>query len=251
MIYAGVDLGGWYGEKTRIAILEKRAKLSLLALVPEASEREYERRNARLMDYILGYGPSLIAFDAPFAIPTPLTGGEEPFYPLETSTQHELQNPWLYDNSARFVYEKSALKVMAPAGESIGKLTARMLHLQKEFPEVDFVRTPCLDPEKLQAIEVYPKATLSQLLTERVPAYKGAKFGAVKARMISLIEGYFEDETALYDLIRTDDDFDAVVAALSGYLVKESGFVKPESEDMAKFTNSFIFIPKTDPVKGA
>ncbi len=237
-------------------MIEKKEKLVLNTILDEASlqcsreadESFYHWRNRALLTTLMTYNPSLIAFDAPFALPSVLIGDDECYYPLEDIRQKELQNPYLFDNSARFVYEKTGLKVMAPAGDSIGKLTARMMHLKRCYPEIAFVTTPHISADRIEAIEVYPKATLKQLIQGKVPSYKGAKFVSHKREMLSVISPYFE-ATSLEGVIHSDDDFDAVVAALSAYFIAAYGFVQPVEDQLSYFSNSFIFIPECESIK--
>lgn len=247
MVFAGVDLGGWYGEKTRICFLEQRGKhLAILSIESEAPLTE--DRNVKLVQR-LGLHEALVCvgFDAPFAVPAELAGKPESFCALTSQTQRELANPYLYDNSARFVYEKLGLKVMAPAGDSIGKLTARMIHLQHHFQETfHWIRDPYLDRVqtlKPISLETYPKATLQQLLKDKVPSYKGENFNKHKARLIEALAPYFDSSEEVDRYCQNDDDFDALLAALSAYLVMRVGYLKPPQEEIAKFTNSFIYIP--------
>ena len=69
-----------------------------------------------------------------------------------------------------------------------------------------------------------------------------------KCRMLMLIKPYLvNDMDDLKEKIKTDDDYDAIICALTAYWVDTVGYEKPEDEkDLDKFTNSFIYIPKID-----
>ena len=121
--YIGVDLGAWYSKKnkTSIVILEDTGKeLKIDKIISKESEincieqsynkqsTDYETKNKRLIDCLLkekGTSHTVIGIDAPFAIPAKLNNSNEMYYDLtyrsDTLKQH--QNPYIFDNSARFV----------------------------------------------------------------------------------------------------------------------------------------------------
>ena len=81
--YIGVDLGAWYGNKTRIAVLKKmKNKIELVELINENSLPENStseswdkcniyRKNELLVEYITkeANNNALVGIDCPFAIP--------------------------------------------------------------------------------------------------------------------------------------------------------------------------------------
>jgi len=111
--YIGVDLGAWSGTKTRIAILEYNGgnlKLLKLEREPTTSTEKSEIRNEELKDYLLkvsGDDKTIIAIDAPFAVPSPLAccKNMEKYYPTGDSIDKKLamQNQYLYDKGGSYL----------------------------------------------------------------------------------------------------------------------------------------------------
>ncbi len=296
--YVGVDLGAWSGTKTRIAILEYETQsLKLIKIEKETSfsTEEPEARNEKLVEYLLkasDAADTVIAIDAPFAIPSLLGCFKsiEKYYPYEKNKDKKLaiQNQYLYDNSARFVYEKTDQRVLAPTATLVGALTSRMVHIvDNYFEELRICKTPSLQNGKLKisTIEVFPTATLYQLIKTlsaveqeqylqhyttkereskniakftKIISYKKTKskpahFDDNKGRMLELIKPYLVN--SIDDLgkkIETDDDYDAIICALTAYWVdkevdKKNGYEEPKDKNI--FTNSFIYIPKREVIR--
>ncbi len=302
--YIGVDLGAWSGTKTRIAVLRydgQELKLLKIKKEPTASTEDPGVRNQKLKDCLLkisGSKDTVIAIDAPFAIPSLLGCFKsiEKYYPYERSKNKEsisqnkknndkkfaIQNQYLYDNSARYVYEKTQQRVLAPTATLVGALTSRMIHMVDNYFDILGVcKTPDLENKKrgVLAVEVFPTATLFQIVKSRkkenrfnaneylehytndekdseeftkIISYKKTKgkpahFNDNKKRMLDLIKPYLTNSIEdLIEKIETDDDYDATICALTAYWVdKKDGYEKPKN-DLDKFTNSFIYIPKID-----
>ncbi len=219
---------------------------------------ESDKKDDYLINYILQEANSnaLIAIDAPFSIPAKLKGIEEKHYIPKFKDdkddefdkykqRKQLQNPYLFDNSARFVYEKTKLQVLAPCATLIGSLAARMAHILDEH-ELNICKTPKLNKKKsLSTVEVYPAATLAVLSSKTISGYKDDKWNEdTKKEMLKVIEKFVKIPEEVNKQILTDDDYDAIICALTAYLVdKEKGYERPEN-DLEKFTNSFIYIPK-------
>ena len=103
-----------------------------------------EEKNKKLVYYILKHNTDdtdkmIVGIDAPFAIPCYLCNSleaenmKEELYNLNYKISGELANQFIYDNSARFVYHRTREKVLAPAGDKIGKMTARMIQMVNEY----------------------------------------------------------------------------------------------------------------------
>ena len=284
--YIGVDLGAWMSNKTRIAIckLDENENLILETIEKEKSKKSDNPlvRNQRLISDLVKYADknAIIGIDAPFAIPyylyNPLETEDitEDIYNPKEIIKGELLNKLIFDNSARFVYEKTNQIALAPAGDKIGKMTARMVHIvgsDKKKNELNIIRnTELKSTHNIATIEVFPTTTIFKLAevqnclvkyfktrTEQydknkkleIKSYKGDNFvdkkdkKSQKERMLKLIEEHvIITEKQKDELIKTDDDYDAIVCALSVYFIDKYGYEKPE--DLDKFTNSFIYIPK-------
>lgn len=218
-----------------------------------------EDKNKRLVDYILKHNTEdtdkmIVGIDAPFAIPCYLCNSleaenirEQLYNPNDENG--ELINQFIYDNSARFTYSVTGEKVLAPAGDKIGKMTARMIAMVNKYKnELNIIKTPHLDiqSKNLATIEVYPRATL-KILLKKIDPYKDDNWGdAKKAEMLDYLSPMIDIPTELHNQIITDDDYDAIICALTAYLAsnEDHGYEKPKEEDLDKFTNSFIYIPK-------
>lgn len=259
--YIGVDLGAWYGNKTRTAILEKSGEI--LKLVSVEKEKTYstkppKERDKALVNCLLqkANNNAIIAIDAPFNIPSALKGKEntEEYYDIneylteKKSKSRDIRNQYLFDNSARFVMEKTGKKALAPAATFVGSLTTRMTSIIDNYKELKICKTPYLNKNGISVIEVYPTATLSKL-TDTIPKYKGNKdnWSKNKGIMFALICPYISNLNTFKEFeekIKCDDDYDAIVCALTAYFIDKNGFETPKENDIDKFTNSFIFIPE-------
>jgi len=286
--YIGVDLGAWMSNKTRIAVckLDENENLILETIEKENSKKSDNPlvRNQRLISDLVKYADknAIIGIDAPFAIPyylyNPLETEDitEDIYNPKEIIKGELLNKLIFDNSARFVYEKTNQIALAPAGDKIGKMTARMVHIvgsDKKKNELNIIRnTELKSTHNIATIEVFPTTTIFKLAevqnclvkyfktrTEQydknkkleIKSYKGDNFvdkkdkKSQKERMLKLIEEHvIITEKQKDELIKTDDDYDAVICALTVYLIDKYGYEKPAQKDINKFTNSFIYIPK-------
>jgi predicted RNase H-like nuclease len=262
MCFVGVDLSSWYNTKTKIAVIEQVGELLYLSeIISEESLHggvsksdfadesiiNYDEKNQKLIDKILSYNPNVVAIDAPFAIPAPLVGESEEYWEDSTQITSELKNPYIYDNSARYIYSMIKKKPLAPASDLIGKLTARMIQIQNTNPSLEFVKSANFSRDRLQFIEVYPQALLSQLSSHIPPYKKNTKFKdeifkVYNRELMDILAELLSDEfVQTISDIKDDDEFDALLCAISGYLVYKNGFNTPKESE--KFTNSFIFVP--------
>jgi predicted RNase H-like nuclease len=250
-IYIGIDLGTWYSNKTRIAVLEYNGKkLEIKDIIKEENKIDPFEKDKKLITFIDKYKKNkLIAIDSPFSIPQYLSSvskDKEELYNPSKTIKGELANQYIYDNSARLVYLKTRVKPLAPAGDKIGKITARMNHIiQKYGKRLNVLKQPIYNKKmQIATIEVYPRATLS-LLNDKIPKYKGRFFKNEKEKLFKILNNFIDDNK--FNKIETDDDYDAVVCALTGFLIDEYGFICP---DKKYFKNSFIYMPNLENIKG-
>jgi len=291
--YIGVDLGAWYSKKNKTSIvvlvpvledtgkklkidkiISKESEISCIAQSDDVTLKDYEIKNKKLIDCLLkerGSSQTVIGIDAPFAIPAKLSNSNEKYYDLtyrsDKLKQHK--NPYLFDNSARFVLNATKQTVLAPCATLVGSLTARMKHIVDEYKKVLNIICNPIDLKEcgISTIEVFPTATLYQLIQNtplcknkyiepytkdekeiddftKLRSYKNDKWHDNKIRMIKLLETYICNLSDKIEEIKTDDDYDAIICALTAYLVSQkNGYLKPNNEDKDKFTNSFIYIP--------
>ena len=114
--YIGVDLGGWYGDKTRIAIGEEKGdKLVINRICGEFGKNgensvnshikgkksfnktlTFEEKNDNLAEFLIreAKGDALIAIDAPFAIPSLLNDNKEE-KKYDKALDGEIANPYI------------------------------------------------------------------------------------------------------------------------------------------------------------
>lgn len=243
---------------------------------------KYDEKNIYLAEFLTEEANenTLIGIDAPFGVPYYL------FNPLEDTKlqeeaynpngeQGELANQYIFDNSARFVHEHTKQKPLAPAGDKIGKMTARMVHLAGHFKDKLHIRKAPIEQHELRSglhtFEVFPTATLycyiqSKLSTldekyleaysneentcdkfTKIISYKNKNWNRTNInRMLKLIE---EDVDVDETLIKTDDDYDAVICALTTYLIAKDKYGYIEPKDKSLFKNSFIYMPNIPKVK--
>ena len=131
------------------------------------------------------------------------------------------------------------MKSLAPAGTLLGKVTARMVHLIEHYGEkLQILKEASYNKsQELATIEVYPAATLYKICNEEV-SYKGKNWN--KDEMWQLIEEWVKIDESVKEKIENDDDYDAVVCALSAFFVDKFGYI----DDKNKLcSNRFIYIP--------
>jgi len=258
--YIGVDLGAWLSKKTSIAVIIKNKDKIILEKVehePLSKSYTYLERDAALVELLktLADNSAVIAIDAPFSIPSALKmKTEKELYKFTnklSKNYNQIKNPYLFDNSARFVLDTVDEVVLAPCATLIGAYTARMAHIFSNETYTSIlnpITSPNLEEQNnsINTIEVYPRATLKVLLKmKEIPQYKKSSknFKEKKEKMIELIKDIVEISDEIKNKIKTDDDYDAVICALTAYLVsQDDGYEKPDNPEL--FTNSFIYIPK-------
>lgn len=211
---------------------------------------------------------ALIGIDAPFGIPSCLCDKSKSEIAYAPKTENinlpnELSNPYIFDNSSRFVYEHTKQVALAPAGDKIGKMTARMIHLCQNFETSLNIKKAPIDLYKnnIMTFEVFPTASLylyikhkklektyldkyskkeeDLSLYTKLRSYKNDNWKGNRDRMLKLLK---DDIIIDEHIIKTDDDYDAVICALTTYLVDKYGYIKPK--DRKLFQDSFIYLPK-------
>ena len=88
----------------------------------------------------------LIAIDAPLSLPRKLY--DPHFVPKPREGTGEIINPYLYRYTDYYLFKTFSLRPMPPAGDRIGRLTARCMQLFED---------EMIKPIKEKIIEVYPK----------------------------------------------------------------------------------------------
>ena len=150
----GIDLGGCMGGTSAYVFLEADGDgVRLVDAFKEPRHRDHESCLEFLADACGRHDVEAIAIDAPLGIPLALKDPEAPQLPREGSG--EILNPYLYRYTDYWIFRRFGLRPMPPAGDRIGRLTARavaLLHrLDYRFPEVR------LRDRRVPLFEVYPR----------------------------------------------------------------------------------------------
>lgn len=119
----------------------------------EPRHKSHEECSRFLQETLTQYDLDVIAIDAPLSLPLPLINPSAHTMPREGIG--EIINPYLFRYTDYFIYRKFGLRPMPPAGDRIGRLTARaieMLHNNR-------YRFPCVtvSGKEIPIYEVYPR----------------------------------------------------------------------------------------------
>lgn len=139
--------------------------LRVIEAFKEPRHRDHEACLEFLVDACSRHGVDAIAIDAPLGIPAPLAGRDAPALPREGSG--EILNPYLFRYTDYFLHRRFGLRPMPPAGDRIGRLTARCAALRERL-EYRFP-TVALKRRRTPFYEVYPRQISRQL---RLEGYK-------------------------------------------------------------------------------
>jgi len=159
--FLGVDLGGCRSQTTAVVeasfcLKTYACTLHHTAMLPATST--HHACNEQLMQTLSGTAAEHIGIDAPFTLPNALLN--KPMNELERTSTLELDNPYLYRYTDYFIYKFFQLKPMPPAGDRIGRLSARMVEL---FSNLRYEPPTLYTPNKKQLYEVYPKQVAQAL----------------------------------------------------------------------------------------
>ena len=150
----GIDLGGCMGGNTAYALIEWDNEIAtIIELFKEPKHKDSQPCFEFFKDIITKHKVDAICVDAPFSLPRSLV---EPTFkaPLREASG-EIANPFLYRYCDYWLYKTYALRPMPPAGDRIGRLTARMIELLNHFNyQAPFLNLP---EGKTPIYEVYPK----------------------------------------------------------------------------------------------
>jgi predicted nuclease with RNAse H fold len=152
----GIDLGACMSGNSAYIFANVSAsleKIEIIETIKEPKHKDHLSCRDFLHTVISSHSVDAIAIDAPLSLPKALT---DPEFPQKERTKSgEIANPYLYRYTDYFLYEQFGLKPMPPAGDRIGRLTARAIGLLQDFRYVfPHIRT---DGKRLPAYEVYPK----------------------------------------------------------------------------------------------
>ncbi len=150
----GIDLGGCMSGNSAY-IYAKRSDIGINIIERFKEPRHKTPRECAefLQAALTRHSVDVIAIDAPLSLPKALT--DPSAHTPERKGNGEILNPYLFRYTDYFLFERFGLRPMPPAGDRIGRLTARaieMLHNNHyDFPNIT------LQGRKIPIYEVYPK----------------------------------------------------------------------------------------------
>ena len=150
----GIDLGGCMSGNTAFAVIEwDDRSANVIALFKEPKHKDAQPCFEFLKEVLRKYKVDAIAVDAPFSVPRMLI--EPDFNASPRAASGEIANPYLYRYTDYWLYKNYGLRPMPPAGDRIGRLTARMVELLHAFDyQAPYIQ---LDQSSISIYEVYPK----------------------------------------------------------------------------------------------
>ncbi len=150
----GIDLGGCMSGNTAFALIEwDNRDANVMELFKEPRHKDAQPCFEFLKEVLHAYKVDAIAVDAPFSLPRALI--EPDFNPPRREANGEIANPYLYRYTDYWLYKEFALRPMPPAGDRIGRLTARMIQLLRALDyQAPYIR---LNQTSVPIYEVYPK----------------------------------------------------------------------------------------------
>ena len=206
----GIDLGGCMSGNSAYALIEwKNDKANLLDLFKEPKHKDHISCAHFLKEVLSKQKVDSIAIDAPFSLPKALIDPNFKASPREA--KGEIANPYLFRYTDYWLYKSYGLRPMPPAGDRIGRLTARMIELLQSFGyQAPFLSLP---QGKTPVYEVYPKQIALALGYEK---YKD------KSRKI----------LDLFGLKDLDDEHlvDAVLSSYCAYKIAQEQTIFPPCE---------------------
>jgi predicted nuclease with RNAse H fold len=206
----GIDLGGCMSGNTAFALIEwDDMHANIIELFKEPKHKESQPCFEFLKEILHTYPVDAIAVDAPFSLPRMLI--EPDFKAPAREASGEIANPYLYRYTDYWLYKNYNLRPMPPAGDRIGRLTARMVEL-------------------LHSLEY--QAPYIQLYQRSIPIYE------VYPKQIALSMGYTDYKTQREKLLQAftlqaiDDEhlMDAVLCSFCATKILEGKTVHPPLE---------------------
>lgn len=151
---------------------------------------------------LIEFDATLIGIDAPLTIPRKLYDSSYVSAPRECSG--EIANAYLFRHTDYFLFKEFGLRPMPPAGDRIGRLTARMVELQAKVPAL-----------KSKIIEIYPKQIAQALNIVNYKKNPEHVFAALN----------------LEKIVCDEHEIDALLAAFATMRIDKGHTIKPEGED--------------------
>jgi len=156
----GIDLGGCMsGNSAYIYANVSNGKIEIIESFKEPKHKEHISCQRFLIDLFERLEIDAIAIDAPLSLPTPLLNPKAVTPPREG--EGEIINPYLFRYTDYYIFKTFGLRPMPPAGDRIGRLTARAVallhHFDYSFPNIT------VKGKIVPIYEVYPKQIAQSL----------------------------------------------------------------------------------------
>jgi predicted nuclease with RNAse H fold len=167
----GIDLGGCMSGNSAYIYAEViDGKIEVLEAFKEPKHKEHTACQNYIVDLFERLDVDAIAIDAPLSLPLPLISPQT--LSAARKGSGEILNPYLFRYTDYFLYATFGLRPMPPAGDRIGRLTARAIallhHFEYQFPNLT------IHGKKIPIYEVYPKQIAHALGFENYKKEPGA-----------------------------------------------------------------------------
>lgn len=207
----GIDLGGCMsGNSAYIYAHITRTSFKVIEAFKEPRHKEYSECHHFLLQTIKKFDIDVIAIDAPLSLPAPLLNVHAQRYPREGTG--EIINPYLFRYTDYFLFKQFQLRPMPPAGDRIGRLTARAIALLQECSyQMPYI---FIQGKRTLIYEVYPKQVAQNLHLKGYKTNPDVLFEMLK------IKSFDTDEHLL----------DALLCAYAGFHIFEGKTVQPPHE---------------------
>jgi len=156
----GIDLGGCMGGNSAYVYAQVTgSKIEVIETFKEPKHKDHLACQKYIIDLLERLEVDAIAIDAPLSLPRPLLNPEAVTVPREGTG--EIINPYLFRYTDYYIFKTFGLRPMPPAGDRIGRLTARAVallhHFEYQFPYIT------LHGKRTPIYEVYPKQIAQSL----------------------------------------------------------------------------------------
>ncbi|MGB5966079.1 MAG: hypothetical protein WBF77_09890, partial [Sulfurimonadaceae bacterium] len=156
----GIDLGGCMsGNSAYIYAKVMDGEIEIIEAFKEPKHKDHVACQNYIIDTVERLEVDAIAIDAPLSLPRPLLNPHAVTIPREGTG--EIINPYLFRYTDYYIYKTFGLRPMPPAGDRIGRLTARAVallhHFDYQFPHIT------VKNRQIPIYEVYPKQIAQSL----------------------------------------------------------------------------------------
>ncbi len=150
----GIDLGGCMsGNSAYVLARYENEKIVVTEHFKEPKHKDHLECEKYLIETLNRLRPDMICIDAPLSLPRVLI--DPAFIPKQRVGKGEVLNPFLFRDTDYFLYKEFGLKPMPPAGDRIGRLTARAVSLLRQLKYDGSALE--IEGKYVPIYEVYPK----------------------------------------------------------------------------------------------